>query len=95
VPRKTPLGAVRRGVEADLREIALTGLPPVSAGLQEVARVLAGVLDDDGPTTAKVQAAKTLADVLAQLRGASGPVTGGDAVDRIRGARARRRGAAA
>lgn len=93
MPRKSVLGAVRKAVEADLAEIAQTGLRPASAGLQEVARMLAKVLDDDGPATAKVQAAKTLVDVLGQLRGAPPATVAGDGVDRIRGTRAHRRGA--
>jgi hypothetical protein len=74
------MSAVRKAVEADLAEIAETGARPASAGLQEVARVLAAVLDGDAPAMAKVQASKTLMDVLVRLAGPASAASGaGDA----------------
>jgi hypothetical protein len=70
--------------------------PRASRGLRETARVLADVLDSDAPATAKVQASKTLTDVLMRLAGPSVPANkAGDAVERIRSSRARRRAPAA
>jgi len=86
---------VRAAVEEDLTELA-AGAPRASAGLRATARVLADVLDSDAPATAKVQASKTLTDVLVRLAGPPAGASGaGDAVERIRGTRARRRAPAA
>lgn len=91
-------GEVRQAVEEDLAELAASAVAPrASAGLRAVARRLADVLDSDSPATAKVQASKTLVDVMAQLRGTEpAGEGGGDAVSRGRASAAkRRRGAAA
>lgn len=85
-------GVVAAAVEADLRELSER---PGTAGLRSIARVLADVLDSDAPATAKVQASKTLTDVLMRLAGPATPLSGSDAVERIRGSRARRRTPAA
>lgn len=93
MPRKVK-GAVLAAIEKDLKAWPVR---PGQAALVATALVLARVLDDEkAPATAKVAASKTLTDVLVRLAGpAAAQVAAGDAVERIRGARSRRRGAAA
>lgn len=93
MPRARKPGAVRQAVEEDLAELVST--PRVSAGLRATARVLADVLDSDAPATAKVQASKTLTDVLVRLAGPMAVGGSGDPVERIRGRGPRRRAPAA
>lgn len=92
VPRRAK-GAVLAAIEQDLKAWPTR---PGQTALVATALVLARVLDDEkAPATAKVAASKTLTDVLVRLAGPSvAPAGGGDAVERIRGARSRRRGAA-
>lgn len=92
MPRKSAMGAVRAAVEEDLTELAPLA-PRASKGLRETARVLADVLDSDAPATAKVQASKTLTDVLMRLAGRPALNGGGDGVDRLKRGGSRRRSA--